>query len=83
MSLSYGSATPFVSRISVSRNRYAFFRLLNVLHGNLMKRTDQRPLKQTECAFDGVCVNVAAHVFVSAVVDRFMVRRFAAAPANG
>lgn len=41
---------------------------VKMLAGHLMERTDQATLEQAERAFNGVCVNVAAHVFAFAVV---------------
>lgn len=43
-----------------------------VLDADLVPRPDDAALQQTECGFDGVGVNLAAHVLTRTVVDRFV-----------
>jgi hypothetical protein len=45
---------------------------VEMFFGDLMPRTHNRPLEQREGRFDGVRVNVAAHVFFLGMSDRFM-----------
>src|SRR5688500_15848297 len=47
---------------------------IKVLVRHLMERTNQPALEQTKRALDAVGVNVAAHVFLAGVVDRFVDR---------
>ena len=42
---------------------------VDVFHANLVKRADDRPLKQAPYALDRVCVNVTDDPFLSAVVN--------------
>ena len=43
-----------------------------MLHADLVKRADERPLKQAPHILDAVGVDIAAYPFVVAVVDRLV-----------